>query len=114
MSNDWIEHNGGPQPVDDAVWVEVNDRVEGYFVDLAQGVDWIEAQGYRILNQHLIDAARLEGIRLGLEAAAKVPATLSNMCAEGSDPQRSYDYAEEVIRALNPDTIAKEADNEPR
>ena len=67
---DWIEHNGGPQPVDDNVWVEVNDRVEGYFVDLAQGVEWKEAQGYRILNQHLVDAARLEGIRLGLEAAA--------------------------------------------
>ena len=94
---DWTEHNGGPQPVDDNVWVEVNDRVEGYFVDLAQGVDWKEAQGYRILNQHLIDAARLEGIRLGLEAAAQVA-------------DHDWPDPNSPIRRLDPDTIAREAD----
>lgn len=94
---DWIEHNGGPQPVADDVWVEVNDRVEGYFVDLAQGVDWKEAQGYRILNQHLIDAARLEGIRLGLEAAAQVA-------------DHDWPDPNSPIRRLDPDTIAREAD----
>lgn len=115
---DWIEHNGGPQPVGDDVWVEayvtkpplrdVSTPRDGP----ASIMDWLEVVEYRILNQHLIDAARLEGIRLGLEAAAKVPATLSNMCAEGSDPQKSYDYAEEVIRNLNPDTIAQETQHD--
>ena len=103
---DWIEHNGGPQPVADDVWVGVAGLSTSF---QAKRLNWTRSRPYRILNQHLIDAARLEGIRLGLEAAAKVPATLSNMCAEGSDPQKSYDYAEEVIRNLNPETIAREA-----
>lgn len=98
MSNDWIEHNGGPQPVDDNVWVEVNDRVEGYFVDLAQGVDWKEAQGYRILNKHLIDAALKRGIRLGLNAAM------------ASLLKRPNGYKEAgALLVLTPDAIAREA-----
>lgn len=44
-----------------------------------------------IINQHLIDAARLEGIRLGLEAAAR-EAEIGDICL------------------LDPATIAKEAD----
>lgn len=90
MSNDWIEHNGGPQPVGDDVWVEVNFSL-GELRGLAEWfpLSWEEHCRYRILNQHLIAAARLEGIRLGLEAAAY-----------GCD---------RIIRALNPDTIAREA-----
>jgi len=68
---DWIEHNGGPQPVADDVWVHVVDPIEGDYQNPADGVDWPNVWEYRILNQHLIDAARLEGIRLGLEAAAR-------------------------------------------
>jgi len=45
------------------------------------------------INQHLIDAARLEGIRLGLEAAAEEVSSLASL---------------EEIRVLDPATIAKE------
>jgi hypothetical protein len=71
---DWIEHDGGPQPV---------------AYDLSQYV------------RHLIDAARLEGIRLGLEAAARAV----DFARENSEWQTDGDD----IRALDPATIAKEA-----
>jgi len=48
----------------------------------------------------LIDAARLEGIRLGLEAAAREAVNWAVMPANFDD----------AIRALDPATIAKEAD----
>jgi hypothetical protein len=67
---DWIEHPGGPQPVADDVSLYVW-HPWGYFQSAAAGVDWSGKQRFRIINQHLIDAARLEGIRLGLEAAAR-------------------------------------------
>jgi hypothetical protein len=51
-----------------------------------------------IINQHLIDAARLEGIRLGLEAAARE--------ADYAWANRRYVN----VRRLDPETIAKEAD----
>ncbi len=56
-----------------------------------------------IINQHLIDAARLEGIRLGLEAAAREAVNWAVMPANFDD----------AIRLLDPATIAKEADREP-
>ena len=153
---DWIEHNGGPQPVADDVWVEVEypiidpaadplSDVPCYAIHIAGEHLWDEASHYRILNQHLIDtkqaeidalqhevmwlhnaleqtedavvygytllddmdalidAARLDGIRLGLEAAA----------VEGTKWFGSLSYgAQEVlasIRALDPETIAREA-----
>ena len=65
---EWIEHPGGPQPVADDVSLYVW-HPWGYFQSAAGGVNWSGKQRFRILNQHLIDAARLEGIRLGLEAA---------------------------------------------
>jgi len=98
---DWIEHNGGPQPVADDVWVQVNDEVEGVYVDLASGVDWPAVKERRILNQHLIDAALKRGIELGLDAAA-------DKLAEWQDRDLS-----EILH-IDPETIAKEADNEPR
>ena len=102
---DWIEHDGGPQPVADDVWVYVIDPIEGHFQSTAAGVDWPGARHYFVLNQHLIDAARLEGIRLGLEAAAQ------RADLEWSDPEaeRATNSVASTIRALDPETIAKEA-----
>lgn len=127
MSNDWIEHNGGPQPVTDDVWVELDDGVEGPYTDLAGKWGWEhERYNYRIVNQHLIDAARLEGIRLGLEAAARLAEEESGNLSTtgrvlqsfGSRSSTTVLFTDKgvgsAIRALNPDTIAKEADNEPR
>lgn len=110
MSNDWIEHNGGTQPVEDGVFVEVCATVD-YTVNLDDGLQlsqfapWARKFKYRILNQHLIDAARLEGIRLGLEAAAAE-------VWRGALGGLSLEEGTNVIRNLSPDTIAKEAQHD--
>jgi hypothetical protein len=102
---DWIEHYGGPQPVDDKTYVHFAWR--GYDWSApnrtpACNLDWSKTGSFHILNQHLIDAARLEGIRLGLEAAAR----------EGANWFGSLSHdAQEIlanIRTLDPATIAKE------
>ena len=104
---DWIEHDGGPQPVADDVWVETQVIYEPGPLWHAEELQWEGGQfPYRILNQHLIDAARLEGIRLGLEAAAK--AALLNSHAEPFD-LKYIDAVWSSIRALDPETIAREA-----
>ena len=98
---DWIEHDGGPQPVADDVWVELQGIHDPDPLWHAEALRWEGQQFlYRILNQHLIDAARLEGIRLGLEAAAIV-----------ADSRIGYPRVVIVaaIRRLDPATIAKEA-----
>ena len=97
---DWIEHNGGPQPVDDDVWVDINSNL-GALRGLAGWfpLSWEERGRYRILNQHLIDAARLEGIRLGLEAAKRH--------AEACVAFQSGRLV--AIPPLDPETIAREA-----
>ncbi len=101
--SDGIEHDGGPQPVADDVWVEV---VDPYDTDgpvgTAGAFDWGGIEQFSIINQHLIDAARLEGIRLGLEAAAKVAGFSSGL-------PRDIEMRG-AIRRLDPATIAKEAD----
>jgi hypothetical protein len=97
---DWIEHNGGPQPVADDVWVEVSQLYQADDRDLARWIAWDYKLRYRILNQHLIDAARREGIRLGLEAAKRAIEPLY-------EPQ-----ADDILQALNPKTIAKEAQHD--
>jgi hypothetical protein len=136
---DWIEHDGGPQPVADDVWLYVADVLElpdEYYHCEAQDVDWPHAQRYRILNQHLIDAARLEGIRLGLEAAAREakihswtvfqtirrldPATiareavLDKLASEAQEQGMGYKpnvhYGVKVVRPPSAPLIAKEAD----
>jgi len=93
---DWIEHPGGPQPV--AAWLEVEYR-DGHDPERATGLSsdhpWSAVARYRILNQHLIDAARLEGIRLGLEAAA-------------DEAEKPHVISAYVLRTLDPATIAKE------
>jgi hypothetical protein len=94
---DWIEHDGGPQPVADDVWVEVVEIVEHaefYYQCESQYANWPHVRHIHVLNQHLIDAARLEGIRLGLEAA-------KTHLTEGG-------WIPEII-ALDPATIAREA-----
>jgi len=97
---DWIEHDGGPQPVADDVWVELQGIHDPDPLWHAEALQWERGQFlYRILNQHLIDAARLEGIRLGLEAAAREAVDWAVMPA-------NFDGA---IRALDPATIAREA-----
>ena len=99
---DWIEHDGGPQPVADDVWVEINDHLGVYEVEARSHPSWGTVKDYRILNQHLIDAARLEGIRLGLEAAAKVIADRNGMIAP------------RYVLLLDPETIAKNAKPFPK
>jgi hypothetical protein len=95
---DWIEHDGGPQPVADDVWVETQAIYEPGPLWHAEELQWEGGQfPYRILNQHLIDAARLEGIRLGLEAAARE--------ADYAWANRRYVN----VRRLDPATIAREA-----
>ena len=54
---DWIEHDGGPQPVADDVWVERPNSSRR--IGPAHWFDWTVKGQFRILNQHLIDAARL-------------------------------------------------------
>jgi hypothetical protein len=93
---DWLHHPGGPQPVADDVWVE-RPRSRRW-IGPAHGFDWTVKCQYHVLNQHLIDAARLEGIRLGLEAAATA---IDRECPE---------VPTEIIGDLDPATIAKEAD----
>ena len=95
---EWKEHPGGPQPVADDVWVERPDSSRR--IGPAHWFDWTVKCQYHVLNQRLIDAARLEGIRLGLEAAAIV-----------ADSRIGYPRVVIVaaIRRLDPATIAKEA-----
>jgi hypothetical protein len=104
---DWIEHDGGPQPVAGDVEVEVlYRRMESPCkqVGPARFRNWKHRPekanndiiSYRILNQHLIDAARREGIRLGLEAAAEVA-------------DHDWPDPNSPIRRLDPETIAREA-----
>ncbi len=117
---DWKEHDGGPQPVADDVWVEVQYAVTRHAAP-AELQDLGVPRPYRILNQRLIDAARLEGIRLGLEAAAREADKGSDRIAgEWREGCRADNYlqgqsdgmdeAAGLIRALDPETIAKEAD----
>ena len=60
-----------------------------------------------IINQHLIDAARLEGIRLGLEAAAR-GANEWQMQIRPCDR-----FVDDAIRRLDPAAIANGASREP-
>ena len=100
--SDWIKHDGGPQPVADDVWVEVL-VAKGPHCDVsvfsdgnADLMDWPHVTEYEVLNQHLIDAAILEGIRLGLEAAAR-------------EAEERHVISAYSLRALDPATIAKDA-----
>jgi hypothetical protein len=78
---------------------------------------------YRILNQPLIDAALKRGIELGLEAAEqaalKAENTLENEWRAGDKSDSHLEgrsdgmgEAADIIRNLNPETIAKEAQHD--
>jgi hypothetical protein len=115
---DWIKHDGGPQPVADDVWVERPNSSRR--MGPAHWFGWTVKCQYHIINQHLIDAARLEGIRLGLEAAAreadKGSDRLDGEWREGCKADNhlagrsdGMDEAAELISTLDPATIAREA-----
>ena len=110
---DWLEHDGGPQPVADDVWVE---RLDGGFglAGFMPSWNWSKSTSYRILNQHLIDAARIEGIRLGLEAADKAIEALVSTGDLHIEEETALEEASIAICTLNSEAIAKEADNAPR
>ena len=118
MTN-WIEHDGGPQPVGDDVWVEIVwPNPEGRYLSFGDEIEQaseIPWEGhkfrFRILNQHLIDAARLEGIRLGLEAAAKDAEMYVEACRNEGVGLAMMAFAchADDIRNLDPETIAREA-----
>jgi hypothetical protein len=134
---DWIEHPGGPQPVADDVWVEVMwPTHEGRYnlqsrdeIETADDIPWEGTRfRYRVLNQHLIDAARLEGLKKGLEAFDEarlaVEADIAKLCdaarlegirlglkaaAEVSDAVWQMGVRPgATILSLKPETIAKE------
>jgi len=111
---DWIEHDGGPQPVADDVWVEVlypgaaemRVRRAGDRMSLV----WKNHKfKWSILNQHLIDAARLEGIRLGLEAADKAIEALVSTGDLHIEEETALEEASIAICTLNSEAIAREA-----
>ena len=109
MSNHWIEHDGGPQPVREDVWVEIECDPLAYSksgVQEAGLIEWCGVTKWRVLNQDEIDAARLEGIRLGLEAADSAIKALYD------EREFSVFRARKAVRDLHPDTIAKEADRD--
>ena len=110
--SDWIKHNGGPQPVADDVEVQVIDKNRLSWTSFARKEDWDEARQYRILNQHLIDAARLEGIRLGLEAAHAALWSIAIGPYHSDEDWEDAIGVTELIRALDPETIAREAQGE--
>jgi hypothetical protein len=124
---DWIEHDGGPQPgagicggrdVEVMIRLVPDPEARDGWATTADNLR--KGDFYRILNQHLIDAARIEGIRLGLEAAAKEADKgsdrLDGEWREGCKADNhlegrtdGMDEAAGLIRALDPETIAREA-----
>ena len=148
MTN-WIKHDGGPQPVADDVWVRRLKRKYPSEPILSAPVmsgpydrGWNDVVEYQVLNQHLIDAARKEGLQTGLkafdEARLAVEGDIQKLCdaarlegirlgleaahaalwsiAIGPD-HSDEDWEDaigvtELIRALDPETIAREAQGE--
>lgn len=76
----------------------------------AKEVGWGQKFEWSILNQHLIDAARLEGIRLGLEAAEQAAQEYAYQCRAGGhfEVAIAFNTHADDIRNINPETIAKE------
>jgi hypothetical protein len=110
--SDWTAYDGENRPADD-VWVEVEAPYNrDTNIDLAAVFYWGETERFRILNQHLIDAARLEGIRLGLEAAVREIVERVELASttDGGDEWLRPDHMLADVRGLNPATIAKETD----
>ena len=108
---DWKEHNGGPQPVADDVWVEVDEGHPDYVCGPAEDFEWDREEWFRwnVINQHLIDAARLEGIRLGLEAAHAALWSIAIGPDHSDEDWEDAIAVVKLIRGLDPETIAREA-----
>ena len=107
---EWHEHNGGPQPVADDVWVETGQLYNGTHRNLAGWIRWDRKTLFRIINQHLIDAALKRGIELGLEAAMKI--VWKDTRWMGADGPGIGEKLCLTLRNLNHDTIANEARSE--
>jgi len=115
---DWIEHDGGPQPgagicggrdVEVMIRLVPDPEARDGWATTADNLR--KGDFYRILNQHLIDAARLEGIRLGLEAADKAIEALVSTGDLHIEEETALEEASIAICTLNSEAIAQEADN---
>jgi hypothetical protein len=122
----WTVHDGGPQPVPDDVFVAVvhgritRKSMGGETVILPAGdADWLRdehspVREFAIINQHLIDAARVEGWRLGLEAAARLAQIRGEEWEKDEDGDllcaiAFYRHAK-AVASLDPKTIAEDTD----
>jgi hypothetical protein len=106
---DWIKHDTDLAEQAYQQWVD--EGMQGHDVI---GVGEIAARLAREAIQHLIDAARLEGIRLGLEAADKAIEALVSTGDLHIEEETALEEASIAICTLNSEAIAKEADNAPR
>ena len=135
MTN-WIKHDGGPQPVADDVWVRRLKRKYPSEPILSAPVmsgpydrGWNDVVEYQVLNQHLIDAARKEGLQTGLkafdEARLAVEGDIQKLCdaarlegirlgleAAAKAADAYDDLAAMSVQRLDPETIAREAQGE--
>jgi hypothetical protein len=84
---------------------ELSDEARAYRAGQAASAERIKAL------EGAIDAARLEGIRLGLEAAAREAESCAAVCTEEGMPETAIVLAQHSneIAALDPTTIAREA-----
>jgi len=114
--SDWIEHDGGPQPgagicggrdVEVMIRLVPDPEARDGWATTADNLR--KGDFYRILNQHLIDAARLEGIRLGLEAADKAIEALVSTGDLHIEEETALEEASIAICTLNSEAIAREA-----
>ena len=90
---DWLEHDGGPQPVANDVWVERPNSSRR--IGPAHWFDWTVKGQFLILNQHLIDAARL----LELEPEAVVPLARQRLAQiNDAEVNRTFTLNEDTAR----------------
>jgi hypothetical protein len=88
------------EPDEALIWAKEQSAIRsGYFLHAYRAGQAASAERIKALEEE-IDAARIEGIRLGLEAAAREAVNWAVMPANFDD----------AIRLLDPETIAKEAD----
>jgi len=100
---DWIKHDTDLAEQAYQQWVD--EGMQGHDVI---GVGEIAARLAREAIQHLIDAARLEGIRLGLEAADKAIEALVSTGDLHIEEEMALEEASIAICTLNSEAIAKE------
>ncbi len=104
--SDWIEHNGGPQPVDDDAWVEAQWPFAGGYLsgepDEMEQASELPWEGwelrYRILNQHLIDASSEQRD----EQVAEVERVLAEIGAESVPQMLVYNKCDRNVDNFPP------------